>query len=95
MSPLMPKTVAVSDIQKNYRKIFNTAKRTKEPVIVLSGNKPDVAIMDYKFLEELRKKLYELEVKDALEAIEQGEKELRARKTKVVKSLANLLDENK
>lgn len=91
MNTLMPKTVSVSDIQKNYRKIFDTAKKTKEPIVVLSNNKPDVAIIDYDSLENLRRIAYEAEIRDALSAIEEGEKEFRAGKTIKAKSLADLL----
>lgn len=95
MISLMPKTVSSSDIQKKYREIFDEVKKTKEPVIVLHGNKPDVAIIDFNYLEELRRESYDLELKDAIEAIQAGDKEFKARKTKVLTSLANLLDENK
>lgn len=95
MISLMPKTVSSSDIQKKYREIFDEVKKTKEPVIVLHGNKPDVAIVDFNYLEELKRESYDQEVKDALEAIRKGEKELKAKKTKIFPSLANLLDENK
>ncbi len=95
MISLMPKTVSSSDIQKQYRKIFDEVKKTKEPVIVLHGNKPDVAIVDFNYLEELKQESYDKELKDAVEAIREGEKELKAKKTKVFTSLASLLDENK
>ena len=91
MNTLMPKTVSVSDIQKNYRKIFDSAKKTKEPVIVLSNNKPDVAIIDYSSLEDLRKVAYEVQVKDALAAIAAGDREFEEGKTKKAKTLAELL----
>lgn len=91
MNTLMPSTVSVSDIQKNYRKIFDRAKRTREPVIVLSNNKPDVVIIDYDELENLRKVAYGVEVKDALAAIAEGDKELKNGKTKIATSLSNLL----
>jgi len=87
----MPKTVSVSDIQKNYRKIFNTAKRTKEPVIVLSNNKPDVAILDIGALDRLNRKLEELEIEDTLRAVEEGERELKEGKTVTAGSLSELL----
>lgn len=87
----MPKTVSVSDIQKNYRKVFDRAKKTKEPVIVLSNNKPDVAIIGYEDLENLRKVAYEVEIKDALAAIAEGDKEFKEGKTKKAKTLADLL----
>ena len=95
MISLMPKTVSSSDIQKKYREIFDEVKKTKEAVIVLHGNKPDVAIVDFGYLEELRLASYEKELKDALEAIRAGDKELKAKKTKALSSLADILDENK
>ena len=87
----MPRTVSVSDIQKNYRKIFDTAKETKEPVIVLSNNKPDVAIIDYSTLESLRRIAYEAEIKDTLRVVKEGRKEYKEGKTIKAKSLADLI----
>ena len=95
MISLMPKTISSSEMQKKYRKVFDEVKKTKEPVIVLTGNKPDVAIVDFSYLEELKQASYEKELKDALESIRAGDKELKAKKTKVLPSLAKLLDENK
>lgn len=91
MNPLIPNTVSVSDIQKNYRRIFDRAKKTKEPVIVLSNNKPDVAIIGYNELETLRKAAYELEVKDTLRVVGEGRKEFKEGKTIKANSLADLM----
>jgi len=82
---------SASDIQKDYRRIFNRVKRTKQPVVIMRGNRPEVAVVDFKTLEEINKKLEQVEVADTLQAITQGEKEIKAGKTKVAKSLANLL----
>ncbi|OGH41373.1 MAG: hypothetical protein A3H79_04670 [Candidatus Levybacteria bacterium RIFCSPLOWO2_02_FULL_36_8b] len=87
----MPRTVSSSDIQKKYREIFDEVKKTKEPVIVLHGNKPDVAIVDYGYLEELKRESYEKEVEDTLKAVREGRKEYKARKTLKAKSLADLI----
>lgn len=95
MISLMPRTVSSSDIQKKYREIFDEVKKTKEPVIVLTGNKPDVAIVDFNYLEELKQESYEKELKEAIEAIREGDKELKAKKTKILPSLAHLFNENK
>ena len=91
MNTLMPKTVSVSDIQKDYRKVFDSAKKTKEPIIVLSNNKPDVAIIDYDSLEDLRRIAYEAEVRDTLRAVEEGRKEYKEGKTIKADSLADLI----
>lgn len=87
----MPKTVSVSEIQKNYRRIFDEAKKTKKPVIVLSNNEPDVVIIDYDSLEELRRVSYEAEINDTLRVVEEGRKEYREGKTVKAKSLADLV----
>lgn len=91
MNALMPKTVSVSDIQKNYRKVFDSARKTKEPIVVLSNNKPDVAIIDYDSLEKLRRIEYEAEINDTLSAVEEGRREYKEGKTIKAKSLAELI----
>lgn len=49
----LPRTTTAKELQKNYRKVFDEAKKTKEPVVVMRNNKPDVAIIDAKKLEEM------------------------------------------
>lgn len=83
--------VSTSDIQKNYRKIFDRAKRTKEKIVVLRDNKPDVVIIDAKTLEEKERKLEEFEIEDTLRAIKEGEEEYRKGKLITAKSLTDLL----
>lgn len=86
-----PKTTTIREIQRNYKKVFEMVKRTKEPVVVMKNNKPDVAIVDVKALKELDKKLEELELADAIRSIRQGEKEYKEGKTIKAKSLADLI----
>ena len=50
----LPKTTTVREIQRNYKKIFEQVKKTKEPIVVIKNNKPDVAIIDVKELEKLQ-----------------------------------------
>ncbi|MDP3988499.1 MAG: type II toxin-antitoxin system prevent-host-death family antitoxin [Candidatus Levybacteria bacterium] len=83
--------VSASDIQKNYRKIFNKVKRTKNPVVVMRGSEPEVVIIDINTLEDIEQRLEELEIEVTLKAIEEGEKEFKEGKTITSKSLANLL----
>jgi prevent-host-death family protein len=91
MNISLSNVVSASDIQKNYRKIFDRVKRTKEPVVVMRGKKPEVAVVSIKELEEMEKLRYETEVADALKAIEIGEKELKEGKLKLLRgSLVDL-----
>ena len=52
-----PRTTTAREIQRNYRKIFDEVKRTKEPVVVMKNNQPDVVIMDAKKLSEMQARL--------------------------------------
>ncbi len=79
----MLQTVTTKDIQRNYRKVFDLAKKTKQPVIVICNSKPDIAIIDLDKLEEL----------EALNKVLHSWTEGRAGKTKILKSLVDLWHE--
>lgn len=76
-----PNTTTAKQLQQNYRKVFDLAKKTKEPVIVMRNNKPDVAIIDAKKLEEI----------EATMAVLESREEARAGKAKMLEgSLVDL-----
>lgn len=75
-----PKTTTAKDIQRNYRKVFDMAKKTGEPVIVMRNNKPDVAIIDVKKLEEM----------EAILEVLESREEARLGKVKLLRSLRDL-----
>lgn len=75
-----PKTTTAKDIQRNYRKVFDLAKKTGEPVIVMRNNKPDVAIVDVKKLEEM----------EAILEVLESREEARLGKVKLLRSLKDL-----
>lgn len=85
MDIMIGNIVSVSDVQKNYRKIFDRAKKTRKPVVVMRGNKPEVAVIDVKTLDELQSKIEEAELAEALEAIRIGEEEKKTGKLKILK----------
>jgi len=76
----VPKTTTIREIQRNYKKIFEQVKKSKQPVIVMKNNRPDVAIVDVKQLEKL----------DAIASANQGFLEYLQGKTKRFKSLADI-----
>lgn len=79
-----PRTTTAREIQRNYRKIFDLVKKTKEPVVVMKNNKPEVIIMDVKKLSEMQNIL------DVL----QSREEIRTGKGKLLKgSLVDLWNE--
>lgn len=75
-----PKMTTAREIQRNYRKIFDEVKKTKEPVVVMKNNRPEVVIMDVKKLAEMQA------IFDVLESREQA----RQGKIKELKSFKDL-----
>ena len=52
----MPKTTTATELQRNYRRVAKRVKKAKEPIAVLSNNKPELIIMDYGVYENWVKK---------------------------------------
>ena len=47
-----PSTISARDIQRGYKKVFDTVKRVKRPVVVMANNDPQAAIISIDMLEE-------------------------------------------
>lgn len=77
---LFPRTTTAREIQRNYKKVFSTAKRTKEPIFVMKNNRPEVAIVDVRKLEEM----------EAILAVLESREDVRQGRGKVLKSLRDL-----
>lgn len=88
---IIPKTVSARDIQRDYRRIFNEAKTSKKPVLVLTNNKPDVVIMDVAEVERLYQQAAQIETAEALKAVNVYKREKKAGKLKRLASLKDLM----
>ena len=73
-------TVSARQIQREYKKIFEKANKSKEPIIVISNNKPQGAIIGLDLLEKLR---LEAVLNEALEEDKVG-------KTKTISTMEEL-----
>lgn len=91
---LIPKLTSAAAIQRNYRKVIETVKETKEPVVILRRNKPEAAVVDIETFEQLIKKAESYDELRALETITQSEKEFKSGKAEKFSSLADLFDED-
>jgi prevent-host-death family protein len=87
----MPATVSAKDIQKNYRKVFEKVKKSGKPVVVLTNNTPDVAVIGIKELDKLYKKARKIELLDALSMVDIYKKEKNSGKLKKLNSLSDLM----
>ena len=80
-----PKTTTARELQRNYRRIFDIAKKSGDPVVVMRNNKPDVAIIDVKILQQM----------EAINEVFTSYKEAKEGKLKILKgSLADLWHES-
>ncbi|OGY12027.1 MAG: hypothetical protein A3A58_02275 [Candidatus Blackburnbacteria bacterium RIFCSPLOWO2_01_FULL_41_27] len=73
-------TVSARQIQREYKKVFEKANKSKEPIIVMSNNKPQGAVIGLDLLEKLRIE----------EVISQARKEYQTGKTTVIKTQKDL-----
>jgi len=73
-------TISARQIQREYKKVLQRANKTKEPIIVMSNNKPLGAIIG---LDQLGKLQIEATLKGALE-------EYKAGKTKTISTTDEL-----
>lgn len=87
---MFPKTATAHEVQRRYRQIFDEVMQTKEPIVVLNNNKPEVVIIDIHQFEIQQKQLEAYELELAMRAIEEAQKEKKQGKLKKLKSLADL-----
>ena len=76
----MLNTVSARQIQREYKKVLENANKSKEPIVVMSNNKPLGAIIGLDLLEKLQ---LEAVLKEALE-------EHKAGKTKSISTTEEL-----
>ncbi len=81
----MPETASMQDIQRNYRKLFDRVKETRNPLFVLRNNVTEAVIIDADSWKSISLKLQDKEESDALEALKIYHKEKKAGKLKVLK----------
>ena len=87
---LFPQTTTTREIQKSYRTVFDKAKKSG-PVIVMTNNKPDIALIAVPQLEELYKKSRATELRQAMQAIKEYGKEKKLGLLKPFNSLRELM----
>lgn len=86
---ILPATASVREMQRNYKKIIDYVNRTKEPLYLLSNNKPKVVILDIKVFTNLLRD-HELTEEELFEIIDKGDIEYQQGKAKVLTSLKDL-----
>lgn len=88
---LLDQIVSVEELVRNYRTVFDKVKKTRKPMIVLRRNIPDIALVDVGYFRDVEQKLKELEEEKVLKIVEEGRKEFKKGKAKVLKSITSLI----
>ncbi|MCR4313624.1 MAG: type II toxin-antitoxin system Phd/YefM family antitoxin [Candidatus Uhrbacteria bacterium] len=57
MNPL-PKTCATRDLQRRYRAIIDSAKKTREPVVLINNSAPEAVLLDIETYNQLTRDEY-------------------------------------
>ncbi|MBI4121702.1 MAG: type II toxin-antitoxin system Phd/YefM family antitoxin [Parcubacteria group bacterium] len=91
MYKVFPKTVSIQEIQKSYRTLFNEVMKTKDPLLVLKKNKPEVVILDVETYEHMVDNVEKFEHEMARQAIEDYHEAKKAGTLIKINSLADLL----
>lgn len=88
----IPDMVSVADLQRGYRGLVNSIKKTGKPVVVLSNGNPDVVVMDVATYNSYTQNLRELQEMYLLDMAKEGIKEYKEGKTVTLKKDQKLLD---
>ena len=59
MTRFFPKTASAQQVQHYYRSLFDEVISSREPLVILNNNKPEVIVIDIESYEEMRRKAQE------------------------------------
>lgn len=88
----MPNIASVTDLQRNYREVAALVKKSKEPVVILKKNKPEMVLANYDYFTDFEELKRKAEIADFEQAIAVAEREKKSGKLKKLKSLSDLIN---
>jgi len=88
---ILDQIISVEELVRNYRSVFDKVKKTREPMIVLRRNTPDIALVDVESLRQMEQRLKELEEEKILKIVAEGREEFKKGKAKILKSITSLM----
>jgi len=74
---LVPELISASDLQRKSGKILRMLKDSTQPYFIVKNNKPTGVIVGIEEYNRLKRMQKEIEMKDVLKIINDGEKELK------------------
>lgn len=88
----IPQIATVADLQRNYRPLITSLKKSGKPLIIVSNGKPDVIIMDIPSYESREQELLNFEENLLLSLATEARKASKQKKTIIAKPNETLMD---
>jgi len=85
MQPI-PQTFTVRDLQRQYRSIIETAKKTQEAVVLINNSRPEAVLMDIGTYAQLATDDYVFDEDKTLKLLAQAKNSYRRGHAKVLRS---------
>ncbi len=87
-----PKTYPVRDLQRKYRSIIDTAKKTHDAIFLMKGGVPEAVLMDVDMYNRVIAGDDHLDTERVLKLVQQAENSYKAGKVKRLESWDELDD---
>lgn len=88
----IPQITTVAELQRSYRPLVTSLKKSGKPLFVVNNGKPDVVIMDIHSYESREKAFQDIEETYLLALTKEASRESRQKKTIIAKSNETLMD---
>ncbi|MBI4437833.1 type II toxin-antitoxin system Phd/YefM family antitoxin [Candidatus Uhrbacteria bacterium] len=88
----IPRTFSTRDLQRQYRSIIDSAKQTKEAVVLINNSTPEAVLLDVETYNQLVQDDYAWDESFVLKQVAQANKSSRGGKSKKLTSWGDLDD---
>lgn len=90
MLNLVPNTVSVRELQRNYREVIKKAKQSQDAIVLLNNSKPEAVILDTQTYNDLMADNYTINESKILRLVNQARRSYKAGKAKRLASWNDL-----
>ena len=87
---VLPITFSVRDLQRKYREIIDTAKRSKDAVVLINNSRPEAVVLDVETYDQLVRDTYPYDEAFTLAAVKKSRASAKQGKAKELSSWGDL-----
>lgn len=82
----IPQTFTTRDLQRKYRAIIDTARETRDAVVLINNSQPEAVLLDIETYQQLVADNYLFDVPDTLKRVQEAERSYLAGKARELRS---------